>query len=114
MGRDHPLGRCISMLISRSLIIAFVLISLGCISSQGAALGADDRRTNDITCYDFCRATNFKRSYKCWVEEERVEKVEAGSSRQKAGEDQNGLHDWIPIVGDKRLLPSDKQSCSPH
>jgi len=52
--RDHPLVRCISMLISRSLIIAFVLISLGCISSQGAALGADDRRTNDITCYDFC------------------------------------------------------------
>ena len=25
---------------------------------------------------------------------------------------QNGLHDWIPIVGDKKLLPSDKQSCS--
>jgi len=44
----------IDMVTSRSLIIAFVLVTLGCVFAQGAALDADDRTGNFVQCFQTC------------------------------------------------------------
>merc|ERR1712217_808884 len=61
----ESIQHCIDMVTLRSFILAFVLVTLGCVFAQGAALDADDRTGNFVQCFQTCRAANFASTASC-------------------------------------------------